>query len=68
MKLTVAKSAGFCFGVKRAVDLVFEKAEGDRPVCTLGPIIHNPQIVSQLKDKGVEIVQRVEDCDPGALL
>lgn len=68
MKLTVAKSAGFCFGVRRAVDLVFEKASGPEPVCTLGPIIHNPQIVGQLEERGVEIVPRVEDCAPGALL
>ena len=56
MKITLAKTAGFCFGVNRAVQMVYDLwDEGDR-VCTLGPIIHNPQLVEELSDRGVRIV------------
>jgi (E)-4-hydroxy-3-methyl-but-2-enyl pyrophosphate reductase len=56
MKIIVAKTAGFCFGVDRAVKTVYELIDKNEKVCTLGPIIHNPQIVNDLKNKGVEIV------------
>ncbi len=55
--LTVAKTAGFCFGVNRAVDMVFKLLEENRKVATLGPIIHNPQLVELLEQKGVRIVE-----------
>ena len=55
--VTVAKSAGFCFGVKRAVDLVYEAAEKHPGrVCTMGPIIHNEQVVADLEKKGVHVI------------
>ncbi len=54
MKVTVARSAGFCFGVKRAVNTCYEQAqEGRKPIYTFGPIIHNEQVVDDLKEKGV---------------
>ncbi|MBZ0254095.1 MAG: 4-hydroxy-3-methylbut-2-enyl diphosphate reductase, partial [Candidatus Methylomirabilis sp.] len=55
MEIRMAKSSGFCHGVKRAVDIAFEAAEGARegPVLTLGPIIHNPQVVGRLEGLGV---------------
>ncbi len=56
MKITLAKTAGFCFGVNRAVDIVEKLAESGEKVCTLGPIIHNAQLVKQLEDKGVRII------------
>jgi 4-hydroxy-3-methylbut-2-enyl diphosphate reductase len=60
MKVIVAKTAGFCFGVKRAIDMAFkmalEKREG---VYTLGPIIHNPQVVETLRDKGIEPIEDI---------
>ena len=50
MKVTVAKSAGFCFGVKRAVEQVYQQLEtGKKPVYTYGPIIHNDQVVKELE-------------------
>ena len=75
MEITVAKSAGFCFGVKRAVSLVYEETEkrkaGDmreRPVYTIGPIIHNEIVVNDLRNKGVRVLgddlNRVEDGEP----
>ncbi len=53
MSITVAKTAGFCFGVNRAVEIVNKLADTDSKVCTLGPIIHNKEMVSELKNKGV---------------
>ena len=54
MKVTVARSAGFCFGVKRAVNTCYEQArDGRKPIYTFGPIIHNEQVVDDLKEKGV---------------
>ncbi len=54
--IKVAESAGFCFGVKRAVDKVYELVEKGCKVYTLGPIIHNEDVVSELARKGVEII------------
>ena len=63
MKVKVAKSAGFCFGVQRAVDKVYELIqEGVSPIFTLGPIIHNEQVVEDLTGKGVSVI-REEDLD-----
>lgn len=54
MKIITAKSAGFCFGVKRAMDIAFKIAKEKRQgVYTLGPIIHNPQVVAKLKEQGI---------------
>ena len=54
MKLTIAKSAGYCFGVKRAVNMVYQEAEEAKvPVYTYGPIIHNEEVVRDLKQRGV---------------
>ncbi len=60
-KITVAKSAGFCFGVARAVDKAFELAENKTNAVTLGPIIHNPQIVDRLTKKGIPPVSSPEE-------
>ena len=65
MSVTVAKSAGFCFGVSRAVDTV-EKAAGDgRNVATLGPIIHNRHVVEKFQRLGVQVLSQPEDAMPG---
>ena len=53
MQVILAKSAGFCFGVKRAVEKVYEEAEKSNvPVYTYGPIIHNEEVVADLEKKG----------------
>ena len=62
MKITVAPSAGFCFGVKRAINLAIDSASKfDSELNTLGPIIHNPQVVSQLKEKKIFPVDTVDE-------
>ena len=57
MEILLAESAGFCFGVKRAVDTVYEQLEkGYSPIYTYGPIIHNENVVEDLKSKGIAII------------
>ena len=66
-KVTVAKSAGFCFGVERAVDQVYEQIEALKnkkasgPIYTYGPIIHNEEVVRDLSDKGVMVLETEEE-------
>jgi 4-hydroxy-3-methylbut-2-enyl diphosphate reductase len=57
----VAKSAGFCFGVNRAVDKVYELCDENKKVYTWGPIIHNENVVGELERKGVQILNSIED-------
>ena len=70
MKVTLAKSAGFCFGVKRAVDTVYEQLEksvsGNQPIYTFGPIIHNEEVVHDLEEKGVTVLESVEELEERA--
>ena len=62
MNVILAKSAGFCFGVKRAVDMVYKEADrGDTPIYTYGPIIHNEEVVSDLEAKGVRVIEDVDE-------
>ena len=62
MKILTAKRAGFCFGVKRAIDISFDIAkEIPEGVYTLGPIIHNPQVIEKLKTEGIFPLDKVED-------
>ncbi|KAF0184118.1 MAG: 4-hydroxy-3-methylbut-2-enyl diphosphate reductase [Nitrospirae bacterium] len=61
ISVITAKRAGFCFGVKRAVDMAFAAAEANRNVYTLGPIIHNPQVIGRLKEKGVRPITSINN-------
>lgn len=63
--IKLAKTAGFCFGVDRAVNLVYELVEKGERVCTLGPIIHNSQLVADLESKGVKIIDDISECPDG---
>ena len=64
-EVEVAKSAGFCFGVKRAVEMVYNEAGKEGKVYTLGPIIHNEQVVKDLEEKGVNVLDSVNDIKDG---
>ena len=55
-EIRVAKSAGFCFGVKRAVNLVYDQDAETKKVYTYGPIIHNEEVVRDLEQKGVHVL------------
>ena len=62
MEVILAEHAGFCFGVKKAVDTVYEQVEHkDKKIYTYGPIIHNEEVVKDLESKGVEVVNNVDD-------
>ena len=56
MRVELAKSAGFCYGVRRAVELAAQAAESGEPCVMLGPVIHNDHVVSWLAKKGVSCV------------
>ncbi len=64
MKVIKAKTAGFCFGVKRAVDTVYKQVDTcNGPIYTYGPIIHNEEVVKDLESKGVVVLRTEEDLD-----
>ena len=57
MEVILAEHAGFCFGVKRAVEQVYEQAATGKPIYTYGPIIHNEEVVKDLEHKGVQVIE-----------
>ena len=65
MDVRLAKTAGFCFGVKRAVDTVYAEVEKDhnKPIYTFGPIIHNDEVVKDMKSRGVGVLSTVEELE-----
>ncbi|MFW6381413.1 MAG: bifunctional 4-hydroxy-3-methylbut-2-enyl diphosphate reductase/30S ribosomal protein S1 [Bacillota bacterium] len=70
LEITAAEEAGFCFGVKRAIDMARKAAEdsSNHPVYTLGPIIHNPQVVSKLEERGIKAVNSIKDINEGTII
>ena len=65
MSITVAQSAGFCFGVSRAVETVEKASAEGKRVVTLGPIIHNRHVVDKFHEMGVQVIDRPEDAKAG---
>ena len=61
MEVILAESAGFCFGVKRAVEKVYEQAAIGKKIYTFGPIIHNEEVVKDLENKGVTVIETEEE-------
>lgn len=68
MLVEVARHAGVCYGVERALKMAEEAAASGRPVRTLGPLIHNPQAVQALREKGVEVAGCLYEADDGILV
>ncbi len=70
MEVRLAKSAGFCFGVKRAVEQVYEQIQTDKKIYTYGPIIHNEEVVKDLEEKGVSVLEedKLEDVKEGTVI
>ena len=66
MSVVLAKSAGFCYGVRRAVELAERTAEEGRPCVMLGSIIHNKDVIARLAEKGLTAVERPEDVPEGS--
>ena len=67
MEIIVADPCGFCYGVKRAVEIA-EGAVHNLPAATLGPLIHNPGFIEELRQRGVETVSAPEETPPGVTL
>lgn len=67
-KVILAETAGFCFGVDRAVNLVYSLVNDGKKVCTLGPIIHNAQLVGDLEQRGVKIIDSIDECPDGYMV
>jgi 4-hydroxy-3-methylbut-2-enyl diphosphate reductase len=63
MRIVRAKALGFCFGVRRAIDIVAEAAEERGPIDSLGSIVHNPVVVDGLAEKGVQVVGGLDDVE-----
>ncbi len=71
MRVSVAPCAGFCFGVKRALKIAFDAAHKhvrNAPIFTLGPIIHNPQVVAKLEQEGLRVVDDLGDLTGGTMI
>ena len=68
MKVELAETAGFCFGVNRAVSTVYQLVEEGKRAATLGAIIHNPQVTGDLAGRGVVTVADPEDTPEGCTL
>ena len=61
MEVRLAECAGFCFGVKRAVDTVYEQLKTGKTIYTYGPIVHNEEVVKDLEEKGVRVIENKEE-------
>lgn len=70
MEVIVARSAGFCFGVRRAIEMAFRTAEtkGGQAIYTLGPLIHNAQVVEELKRRGLSVADDINDVESGTII
>ncbi|MFH0730130.1 MAG: 4-hydroxy-3-methylbut-2-enyl diphosphate reductase [Pseudomonadota bacterium] len=69
MKISIAKTAGFCMGVRRAVDVALDAANKDQgPIYTYGPLIHNPQVLDLLKEKGVTVLDAIPEKGTGTVI
>ncbi len=61
MEILLAKEMGFCWGVRRAIDIMERAADEHGEVISVGPIVHNPQVVDELKERGVRLGERPQD-------
>ena len=69
MKIIIAKSAGFCMGVRKAVELALDTAnKNPGPIYTFGDLIHNPQAVALLEEKGISVIDHIPEQGSGTLL
>jgi (E)-4-hydroxy-3-methyl-but-2-enyl pyrophosphate reductase len=69
MKILIAKNAGFCMGVRRAVEMVLDAPnKHENPICTFGPLIHNPQVLDLLREKEISILEHIPEQATGTVL
>ncbi len=69
-KIVIAEHSGFCFGVKRAMNMISDVSTEykNMPICTLGPIIHNPQAVEKLRNSGINVIENINEIDKGVII
>ncbi|MDE7224476.1 MAG: 4-hydroxy-3-methylbut-2-enyl diphosphate reductase, partial [Acetatifactor sp.] len=63
MEIRLASVAGFCFGVKRAVDTVYEQIQTGKTIYTYGPIVHNEEVVKALVEQGVQVIEGIQELE-----
>lgn len=69
MKIQIAKTAGFCMGVRRAVEMALDAPKEDAgPIYTYGPLIHNPQVLDLMREKGITILEKIPERGTGTVL
>ncbi|MDM8538407.1 4-hydroxy-3-methylbut-2-enyl diphosphate reductase [Desulfobacterales bacterium HSG17] len=69
MKISIAKTAGFCMGVQRAVELALDASHAHKPpIYTFGPLIHNPQVLNLLEEKGISVLDTIPEKGTGTVL
>ncbi|MFC1624191.1 4-hydroxy-3-methylbut-2-enyl diphosphate reductase [Candidatus Omnitrophota bacterium] len=71
MQIKIAGHSGFCFGVKRAINIAettLEKLRHKKNTYSLGPIIHNPQVVNELKDMGLNVIMDIDSIEEGTII
>ncbi|MBW1694559.1 MAG: 4-hydroxy-3-methylbut-2-enyl diphosphate reductase, partial [Deltaproteobacteria bacterium] len=69
MKIVIAKTAGFCMGVRRAVEMVLDAPQKhENPITTYGPLIHNPQVLNLLEEKGIVAITDIPEKGSGTIL
>ncbi|WP_313528937.1 bifunctional 4-hydroxy-3-methylbut-2-enyl diphosphate reductase/30S ribosomal protein S1 [Anaerotignum sp.] len=67
-KVELAQSAGFCFGVKRAIEMAYNQIEKNEKTYSYGPLIHNKEVTGDLEDKGLSIIESLDEIDDGTVL
>ena len=69
MKIEIAKTAGFCMGVRRAVELALDApGQLEGPIYTYGPLIHNPQVLRLFEEKGITVLETIPEKGSGSVL
>jgi 4-hydroxy-3-methylbut-2-enyl diphosphate reductase IspH len=69
MNIIIAKTAGFCMGVRRAVEMALDASNKNQgPICTYGPLIHNPQVLNLLEEKGISVINSIPDIGHGTVI
>ncbi|MCR5176356.1 MAG: 4-hydroxy-3-methylbut-2-enyl diphosphate reductase, partial [Anaerovibrio sp.] len=68
MEVILAENLGFCYGVKRAIQIAEDSAQPNQVTNTLGPIIHNPQMVAKLAENGVGMVNSLDEVNEGTVI
>jgi len=63
MEILLAREMGFCFGVRRAVEMMEEATQDTGPMVSLGSVVHNPQVVERLKDRGLDVIASIDEVD-----